>query len=175
MSSFATSYIPTVASTVTRAADIASMTGSNFSSWYNQSQGSFYAENDGIYNNIGTSFVYELWNDSFGSYSQGTLFVNNGAPYLSGGGGLSINGGVITAGSTNKYISSMVQGGNAVFVVNGVVKGTILATLRSSTPTVLYIGADPNSGFGSMMNGHIRKLSYYPVALSSSNLVALTS
>lgn len=34
--SFATSYIPTVASSVTRSADIASMTGSNFSSWFNQ-------------------------------------------------------------------------------------------------------------------------------------------
>jgi hypothetical protein len=36
---FPTSYIPTVASTVTRAADVASITGTNFSSWYNQSQG----------------------------------------------------------------------------------------------------------------------------------------
>ena len=39
---FPTSYIPTVASTVTRAADVASMTGSNFSSWYNQSEGTMY-------------------------------------------------------------------------------------------------------------------------------------
>jgi hypothetical protein len=31
---FPTSYIPTVAATVTRAADVASITGSNFSSWY---------------------------------------------------------------------------------------------------------------------------------------------
>lgn len=38
--SFPTSYIPTVASTVTRAADVASITGANFSGWYNQGQGS---------------------------------------------------------------------------------------------------------------------------------------
>ena len=38
---FATSYIPTVASTVTRNADVATMTGTNFSSWYNQSEGTF--------------------------------------------------------------------------------------------------------------------------------------
>lgn len=36
---FATSYIPTTSATVTRAADVATMTGTNFSSWYNQSQG----------------------------------------------------------------------------------------------------------------------------------------
>ena len=39
--SFATSYIPTVASTVTRNADVATMTGTNFSSWYNQPAGTF--------------------------------------------------------------------------------------------------------------------------------------
>jgi hypothetical protein len=37
--SFATSYIPTVASTVIRSADVATMTGTNFSSWYNQNAG----------------------------------------------------------------------------------------------------------------------------------------
>ena len=38
---FPTSYIPTTSATVTRAADNASMEGSNFSSWYNQSEGTF--------------------------------------------------------------------------------------------------------------------------------------
>ena len=37
--SFPTSYIPTSGTTVTRTADNASITGTNFSSWYNQSQG----------------------------------------------------------------------------------------------------------------------------------------
>lgn len=41
---FATSYIPTVAAQVTRGADSASMTGSNFSSWYNQLEGTIYHE-----------------------------------------------------------------------------------------------------------------------------------
>ena len=37
--SFPTSYIPTTSSTVTRAADAASITGTNFSSWYNSTAG----------------------------------------------------------------------------------------------------------------------------------------
>ena len=38
---FGTSYIPTVASQVTRNADVATMTGTNFSDWYNASEGAF--------------------------------------------------------------------------------------------------------------------------------------
>jgi hypothetical protein len=41
---FPTSYIPTVASQVTRSADAASMTGANFSSWYRADQGALYSE-----------------------------------------------------------------------------------------------------------------------------------
>ena len=41
--SFATSFIPTGASPVTRAADVATMTGTNFSSWYNQTEGTLVA------------------------------------------------------------------------------------------------------------------------------------
>ena len=42
--SFPTSYIPTEGSTVTRAADVASITGTNFSSWYEQSEGTVFYE-----------------------------------------------------------------------------------------------------------------------------------
>ena len=41
---FPTSYIPTVASQVTRTADVATMTGTNFSSWYNATEGTLYGE-----------------------------------------------------------------------------------------------------------------------------------
>jgi hypothetical protein len=40
--SIPTSYIPTVASTVTRAAEVATLTGTNFSSWHNVSEGTVY-------------------------------------------------------------------------------------------------------------------------------------
>jgi len=40
--SFPTSYIPTTGTALTRSADVASITGSNFSSWYNQSEGTVF-------------------------------------------------------------------------------------------------------------------------------------
>ena len=44
MASFASSYIPTSASQVTRAADNASMIGNNFARWYNQTEGTLFAQ-----------------------------------------------------------------------------------------------------------------------------------
>jgi hypothetical protein len=41
---FATSYIPTTTAAVTRSADVASITGSAFSSWYSQSEGTLFAQ-----------------------------------------------------------------------------------------------------------------------------------
>jgi hypothetical protein len=41
---FPTSYIPTSGTTATRAADVASISGSNFSSWYRQDEGTVFAD-----------------------------------------------------------------------------------------------------------------------------------
>jgi hypothetical protein len=41
---FPTSYIPTTTAAVTRSADVASITGANFSSWYRQDEGTVFAE-----------------------------------------------------------------------------------------------------------------------------------
>lgn len=41
LGAFATSYIPTTTTSLTRNADVVSMTGTNFSDWYNASEGTF--------------------------------------------------------------------------------------------------------------------------------------
>jgi hypothetical protein len=48
LGAFATSYIPTVTATVTRAADQVSITGSSFSSWYNQSSSTAFIQTRNI-------------------------------------------------------------------------------------------------------------------------------
>jgi hypothetical protein len=53
--SFPTSYIPTVASTVVRSADVCSITGANFTSFYNQSEGTCYVASERI--SAGSSFA----------------------------------------------------------------------------------------------------------------------
>ena len=60
---FPTSYIPTTASTVTRTADLASITGTNFSSWYNSSEGTLYASAAPSTNAAYTGWIYLLGTD----------------------------------------------------------------------------------------------------------------
>lgn len=79
--SFPTSYIPTAGSTITRSQDIAEITGTNFSSWYNQNEGSLVVEYsdqgfpkaDGGYKKIVTISENNLTlMTSFRGYSLGT-------------------------------------------------------------------------------------------------------
>lgn len=172
--SFATSYIPTVASTVTRAADSASMTGTNFSSWYNQAQGSLYAESDD--NGANTNGAATLFNtgaagnNSIAFYGTGTLntarlLVRLNTVYI-------INTSSSVTTQPIKQAASFKDG-----AVSCTANGSLFVTnVNVNIPhnlDTLYIGYFP--GTLSYLTGHIRKISYYPVALSSSNLVALTS
>jgi hypothetical protein len=175
---FATSYIPTVASTVTRASDNASMTGTNFSSWYNQSEWTFYWESNSTLSTV-NAITWELytlipylitasgWNNTNGGLAR---FITYGSTTVSQ------VAGSIVAGTTNKYSATTKPGtGNNILALNGVVQATTASPAWVIVPTGLYLYDVNSAGTTNTLNGHIRKLSYYPVALSSSNLVALTS
>ena len=172
--SFATSYTATLASTVTRAADAASMTGTNFSSWYNQAQGTVYAEADTVSSVTLTPCILSI-SDAVGATtnklnldfgSSGRFFnytnsVNNFvlSPLTSG----------LTINTPFKFATSFQP--NLVYAVGtgGSVKTSTAMTQMPQNIVQLRLSDNTS------LNGHIRKLSYYPVALSSSNLVALTS
>ena len=57
---FATSYIPTVASTVTRSADVATISGSLFSQWYRQDEGAIAVEIQKLSPSATAAFAYEF-------------------------------------------------------------------------------------------------------------------
>ena len=174
--SFATSYIPTVASTVTRAADQASITGANFSSWYNQSQGTVCVNYDfnatsGISANTG---IFALNNNNTGNPLNRLDIRYTSSNNTSNGVGLNSPsvGTMLTGGNLNK-IGSSYSVASSVYVLNSSsISSYSLATMPNPM-TQLVIGV--TGTVDAPLNGHIRKLSYYPVALSSSNLVALTS
>ena len=176
--SFATSYIPTVASTVTRAADNASMTGTNFSSWYNQAQGTVYVDSDTFASGTSAKGVLEFSNTTVNNQTIRISYLNGGnASYCTAT--LPTDVGTFRPqappNKPYKITLSYSSGNIATFSINGI--NTVASSGSAGAITapidVLVIGKLYYSG--ALLCGHIRKLSYYPIALSSSSLVALTS
>jgi hypothetical protein len=171
---FPTSYIQTVASQVTRAADAASMTGTNFSSWYNQAEGTLYADfattTVSLANNLGvfgvsdgtTSERIQLRRNAATAFVS-FLVVDNGATQFVDSGTLSFSG---SARSALAYkVNDFIGASNQLLGV---------ADTAGTVPTV----SQAEFGFGqgiSQLNGTIRKIAYYPLRVTNANLQALTS
>jgi hypothetical protein len=175
---FATSYIPTVASQVTRAADAASMTGTNFSTWYNQGQGTFYAEafstnnstnsGDGVAKGVMSANDNTNDNVIWLAY-QGNRYavIRNTATII-----LSSQIGTFTANASFKTAAVYSSGVNFNQARDGTL-GTAVTTGVAPTVSQLNIGRGlPSNG---IFSGCIKKIAYYPLAVTNTNLQALTS
>ena len=171
---FATSYIPTVASTVTRSADVATMTGTNFSGWYNQTQGTFVvgadvngssATNPALFGATdGTS------NNRINPFASGANWIGFAAA-----GGVtqaSVNvAGYSTAAPFRYAIAYAVNSFNAA--LNGVAGSE---DTSGSVPVGLTQLAIGSLTAGSLvLNGHIRSIAYYNTRLPNAQLQALTA
>jgi hypothetical protein len=176
--SFATSYIPTVASQVTRVADSASMTGTNFSSWYRADEGTVYVEqiptNTATTNQSGLSlFESSVSYTAIGHGTGGGLtnsafyVIKNSADqaFLSRDPVVSANSPLKSAGAykTNDFAFSV--NGNAILTD---------ASGQLINPTELRIGRSSIST-PNYANGAIRKIAYYPLRLTNAELVGLST
>ena len=167
---FPTSYIPTTTATVTRAADVASITGSNFSSWYNQTEGTVFAEGS-ILNTSANRFIANITDsgvtEEIGLYWTtvfGSLVNDNGVAQANS------FGGTVTANSRTLH-----SFGYKLNDFQGYGNGTALSTDTSGTlPTVdrLTIGSRVNSSF--WLNGTIKRLVYWGQRLPNNVLQAIT-
>ena len=174
--SFATSYIPTVASQVTRTADVATITGANFSQWYNQTEGTFvvgYGQATGttpralVVANDGTN------NNNVGLYADGSNDLNNQpavAVVTSSVSQVNINMPAVAQNATHKMAFSYKTDDFAVSVDGG----AVLTDTSGTVPTVnrLDIGNRISTLFN---NGHIRSIQYYNTRLPNAQLQALTA
>jgi len=169
---FATSFIPTAASLVTRNADQVTMTGTNFSSWYNPIGGSFVFD--------GTSFT--LPDFSYFLLASDGSFSNRFGLYSSTS---SVSGFVVSSGATQMDITASPRVANAPFKMavaaqansgNFSFNGNIGITDTTITmPTVdrLSIGAG-FVGTGEYINGHVRAIRYYLPRLTNAELQAFS-
>ena len=168
--SFATSYIPTTASQVTRNADQASMTGTNFSSWYNATAGTIYGEFDLLNATTNSMIPCSIDNNASNGYMiYKSLNVSNLYAYAGSNNALLLNG---TTTANTLYKTSIAYGSTINATVNGATPSSIATGgLSGAIPNQLLIG---KSFGGNQFSGHIRKINYYSTALPASVLQSLT-
>jgi hypothetical protein len=180
--SFPTSYIPTIASTVTRAADVAQITGTNFSSWYNQSQGTILTSHLAPYDPItdGRS-IWQIDRPSgTGGWDHGFIYSrrSNKSYEVRGGDG---DGGYTSYITTNnpgdRTISAFTWNNTDNYtriVVNGNL-GSVVSKGGGTDMDIMRIGyASAFGGYTSVTNQPISKITYYPVRLPDATLQAIT-
>jgi hypothetical protein len=170
---FSTSVIPTAGSQVTRAADTAIIDGERFSRWFNPLEGTFVVDAGYFHNYTASPWprilsviesvsaprtTYEI----FGVNNTLSVAVyNNDVIQASTGGAAGRDGKVAFAYKYNDFGSS-IKGSPAV----------VDNTFNVINPNKLSIGSMSNSAF---INGHIRRLRYWPRRLSNAQLQELTT
>ena len=169
--SFPTSYIPTTSSAVTRAADLASITGTNFSSWYNQSEGTVFAQAK-ISWSLSTAVFPATYTS--GSYPNRlwSLYVNGGINRLTVG--ADTHSRVLETFSTSPQsfkVAQALSNSNLSYSAskdgNAVLTGALSKAITDITSIAL------GSGPGGIH--HISRLAYYPYRLSDTILQEITS
>lgn len=170
--SFPTSYVPTSGSQVIRSQDLAIISGTNFSPWYNPSEGTAFisarmkTSNDatgipayGFKSTANSNYYYGFSRDNVNPYHY--VNTSNVNSYLYG-----------TLSSSGSYKASLGIKQNSInSYINGVQNyNTTTATLF--TPDILYLGGGYTAT--NILNGHISQFKYYPVRVTDSQLQALT-
>ena len=173
---FPTSYIPTTTAAATRAADVAVMTGANFSNWYRQDEGTLFAE---------TQLA------SAAARNAASFDVNDGGTN---------NRVIFRALTTGGADQVVVRSGGATVATLASASSPTVAVRKSAiayklddfaftaaglTPVIDTLGAVPVSvnqmligfaaGPGEYLGGHLRRISYFPRRLTNSELIGLTS
>jgi hypothetical protein len=170
---FPTSYIPTTTATVTRSADVASITGNSFSSWYRQDEGTVFAssvaqtggETYDIANNAATNRFYLRYlgaqHQLFAidaSVTQAQIYDATGA-------------GITQAQSAGAYRTNDI----AIRTNGGAAAGAIANDISATIPTMERLSLGSNAlNTGAFLNGTIRRLTYWPRRLGNEVLQEVT-
>ena len=173
---FATSYIPTTTTALTRNADMATMTGTNFSDWFNASEGTFVASGQvprvggggfGAFASVddGTNsdaMELAMWDGSSDSL-RFTGYDNFTGQWSLSLGTYTVNTVATICGAykVNSFLASA-NGGATQTDVSGTVPTVTIARIGASRSGSNYI------------NGWVRSFNYYPFELTSAEVRAFS-
>lgn len=176
LGAFATSVIPTTTAAATRSADVASITGTNFSSWYNQTEGTVFAQALGVNNVSGSTRRYCEISDGTAAerYLIGYSATNNTRLLVTDNNSAVAD--ITSAASPGNSITNC-AGGYKLNSFQLAVNGTLgVEDTAGGVPTVsqLNIGIDSANTANAYLNGTIRRLAYWSTRLTNTTLQQMT-
>lgn len=177
---FPTSYIPTQGLPVTRLADRATIDGQNFSSWYNQIEGTYFMSTKIAHTpnpTVSLLFRTAATGGPRVSLEQTTsntlvgIVENIGAYFFSTSGS-----GLVPANQFRKTSLSYISTNGITTVGAATNLSTLVDTASSAdvnkSMNTLYLGRYGDNAY--YLNGHIQQFVYYPRKISNSQLQQLT-
>jgi len=175
LGAFATSVIPTTTTALTRSADVASV--NTVSPWYNQTEGTVYAEFQSLSPLNGAQSVAlgkypHVWQIEAGA-SDSSLWCYGVVSelYIS----TTFNNiGAVPSGINKIAVSLAPTAGQSRSSLNGAAAVNRNGTL-TGTATLFSLGKDSTNNVNNFLNGYLRRLTYYPRALSAAELQAITA
>jgi len=160
---FLTSYIPTVASPVTRVADLASVATTG---WYNISQGTWF----GSVATKATNSAPRIVGTS--SSSRTPLCMNSAFNGFMYDGASVQSANTSTVNTTSKLATSWIGTTGSVSLNGGAV---VTGAQPTGYANITNINIGNDSGSTQFINSTIQKVAYYPIALSNAEIMEMTS
>jgi len=167
--SFATSYIPTTTTSLTRNADVVSMTGTNFSNWYSSGSGAFQIAVTPL-TATGTRPLIQADDNTANNIINLRQNVANPELYIISGGALQtqIDAGTVVANTAYKLSGAWATNNCAAAQNGGAVVTDATATIP--TPTQLRIGFD-GANYGNLW---MEKVNYWPQRITNPEVSAFS-
>lgn len=175
--SFPTSYIPTTGTALQRSADVCSISGADFTSFYNQSEGTFFGD---ATPQAANQLVVVVGANTSASTASHFIYKSNNlinavgkrwaAQTVSTGAQTAIATGTDVAISASK-LSYAYKLNDFAFAYAGSIVGTD-SSGTIPTPTTMRIGCRDD---GLQINGHIARIQYFKKRLPNAKLQSLTT
>jgi len=169
---FATSYIPTTGSTVTRAADNAVIKGTNFTDFYNSTEGTLVSEHMGAGNANASPYIAML---SDGTNNERIIIMSDYADYQMVVKENGANQAILDAGTPNLNVknknATAFKKDDFALSLNG---GTVATDTSGNMSVVNQLWIGSRNGADSYMNNTIQSLKYYNKRLPNAQLQGLT-
>lgn len=169
---FATSYIPTTLLAVTRNADVATMTGTNFSSWYNASEGAFKVVVQRFPEIASITGIAEV---SDGTAAERMRFFYNSATQT--------RFEITDGGSSQALIATSISSGAIVTMTAGYKLdnfavssngGSVGTDTAGTLPTVNKFNFNIGTGSSNLLCGWFKQLYYWPQRIINAEVQAFS-